>query len=143
MGDDCVGHGAGRTAELPVRKPRRAPLEIGSRAVLVRRGGDVLGARVPAGEPNAGQVELPGAGVLVTVDASDLRGILRTRYGAAIEVGAELARIRHAITHHRITLTVHTARVDARGTLSWHPEGDETPWTTPARKAFAATGEQA
>ncbi|MCA8951092.1 MAG: A/G-specific adenine glycosylase [Planctomycetes bacterium] len=143
VGDDCVAHAAGRTAELPVRKPRRAPLEIGSRAVLVRRGGDVLGARVPAGEPNAGQVELPGAGVLVTVDASDLRGILRTRYGAAIEVGAELARIRHAITHHRITLTVHTARVDARGTLSWHPEGDETPWTTPARKAFAATGEQA
>ncbi|MCR9244525.1 MAG: A/G-specific adenine glycosylase [bacterium] len=139
IGSDCVAHAEGTTAALPVRPPKRQNIDVTSHAILVRdeTGERALGNRVPANEPNAGQVELPGAGILVTTDTDALPGILRQRHGATVALTGELARVRHAITHHRITFVVHGATVSDPGRLEWLPLTDATPWTTPARKAFA------
>ena len=53
-------------------------------------------------------------------------------------VGAVVATVRHAITHHRIVLRAHAATAVASGRLAWFALGAATPWTTTARKVFAA-----
>ena len=133
---DCVARAEGTTALLPVRTAPRAATDVGARVVLATRGGAVLGHRLGGGEANAGQVELPGPGVLATVAAEELAAALHRRFAARIEVGAELACVRHAITHHRIVLRAHAGRVRARGRLEWFDLRDATPWTTPSRKVF-------
>ncbi len=131
---DCVAHAAGLTGELPVKAPRRAAVAVQARVAFAARGADVLGARVPAGEPNAGQIELPGAGVLVDTGEPELAAALQRRFAARVEIHAELARVQHAITHHRIVLHAHAATVRERGRLQWFPLDPATPWSTPARK---------
>lgn len=137
---DCVALRDGRTAELPVKKAPRPPVEVTACAVVVAQGGAVLGYRVPAGEPNAGQVDLPGPGVLKDCDPDDLAAALRQRFGAEVEVGPLLATVRHGITHHRITLRAHAAAASARGSLELRDLDEATPWTTTARKVFRAAG---
>ncbi|MCK5944250.1 MAG: A/G-specific adenine glycosylase, partial [Planctomycetes bacterium] len=88
---DCVARRDGRTAELPRRKAPRAAVEVSSRAVLARRGDRALGYRVPADQPNGGQVELPGPGVLRDCDPDDLEKALRERFGADVRVAEEVA----------------------------------------------------
>ncbi len=138
MSDDCVGLAAGDATKLPVKKAPRAAVEVMARALLVLGGDGALGHRLPAGEPNAGQVELPGPGVLVSAEPGDLAAAVRARFGAAVEIGPVIATVRHAITWHRIVLHAHAATVRRRGRLQWFPLGPDTPWTTPARKVFAA-----
>ena len=135
---DCVARRDGRTDELPRKKARRAAVDVTARAVLCLRGGSALGYRVPAGDANAGQIELPGPGVLVDSDPDDLAAALRERFGAAIAPADVVATVRHAITHHRITLHAHAAEVGQRGRLQWFRRDDATPWTTPSRKVFRA-----
>jgi A/G-specific adenine glycosylase len=133
---DCFARTHALVAELPVRTPGRTPVEVAARAVLVAGRGGVLGHRIAAGEPNAGQVELPGPGVLASCDAGDLQAALRARFGARLEPGHVVATVRHAITHHRIVLRVHAAAGRSFGSLRWFALGDDVPWTTPARKVF-------
>ncbi len=134
---DCVARATDATDRLPVRPPRRRTQDVTARAILVVRDGRALGHRIPADEPNAGQVELPGPGVLVDTPAEDLARALRARFGAVVEPGAVVATVRHAITHHRITLVAHAAAVRRRGRLDWFDLAGDVPWTTPARKVFA------
>ncbi len=134
----CVARRDDRTAELPVKKAPRRAVEVSSRAVLVEQRGAVLGYRIPAGEPNAGQVELPGPGVLRDCDPDDLARALRDRFGAEVEVADEVAVVRHGITHHRITLRAHAAAAARPGRLQWFARDASVPWTTPSRKVFAA-----
>ncbi len=137
---DCQARALGLTSELPVKKPPRAAVEVTARAVLVPGPGGLLGHRVPDGEPNAGQVDLPGEGPLRSVDAADLAGLLRERFDARLTVGPVLARAKHAITHHRITMHGHAATLAAGaraiGRLQWFPLAGDAPWTTLARKLF-------
>ncbi|MBL8752564.1 MAG: A/G-specific adenine glycosylase [Planctomycetes bacterium] len=137
---DCVARATDTVGELPVKKPPRAAVAVTARVVLVLDGGRALGHRLPEGGPNAGQVDLPGPGILRSVDAADVAGALVTQFAARVQTGAELARIQHAITHHRITLHAHAATLRQRGRLQWFPVTAATPWTTPARKVFAAVG---
>ncbi len=140
---DCVARRDGRQTQLPRLPERRAAVPVASKAVLVAAaGGKILGARVPEGEVNAGQIELPGPGVLI--DHPDDRDVLAhslaQRYGAGFAVGEALCTIRHGITHHRIALTVHEAELHGpRGALlrGYHPDDESVPWTTPSRKALA------
>jgi A/G-specific adenine glycosylase len=133
---DCVARAHQLVGELPVRKPRRVAIEVVARVALAVRGSTALGVRVPADEPNAGQIELPGAGVLVPTAERELRRALRERFAARVEVGAVIARIGHTITHHRIQLHAHAATVRDRGRLEWFPLDEASPWSTPARKVF-------
>lgn len=139
VSSDCVARRERRTAELPVKKPPRKATDVTARAVVVTRGGEALGFRVPDGQANAGQIDLPGPGVLQDCDEHDLASALQQRFGAEIRVAEALASVRHAITHHRITLHGHAAQVVAPGRLQWFSVDAEVPWTTPARKLFAAT----
>ncbi|MFO1076648.1 MAG: A/G-specific adenine glycosylase [Planctomycetota bacterium] len=137
VAQDCEGRRRGIAGELPHRRPRRTPVAITARAALVVHRGRALGARVPDDEPNAGQLELPGTGILVDSGLDELASAIRSRYGALLQLGAAVAEVRHAITHHRITFVVHAATVRDRGTLSWFAIAGDTPWTTPTRKVFA------
>jgi A/G-specific adenine glycosylase len=135
---DCRGRAAGTAALLPRRPARRAPVAVAARVGLAVSAGRALGVRIAAGEPNAGQIELPGAGMLTTVAAAELPTVLRHRYGTEGEVGAVVATARHAITHHRIVVHAHTLVVREPGRLTWVPLADDAPWTTPSRKLFRA-----
>ncbi len=137
---DCVAAQAGNAEGLPVRKPPRPAVVVTARVALALRHGAALGNRVPDTEPNAGQIELPGAGILRDLDPADLATVLRRRFAAQVTVGAELARARHAITHHRITVHAHAATVTREGSLQWFDLSPTTPWTTPSRKLLAAVG---
>jgi A/G-specific adenine glycosylase len=144
---DCKGLAEGLVEQLPVLPKRRATVDVEARAALVRRGsGEVVGFRVPSGEINAGQVDLPGPGPLVFCTGSDqLAAALWERFGVRCEVGAELGIIRHGITHHRIRLITHEATVRGRlrAPLVSAPTDDPSiPWTTIARKVFALAGLQ-
>lgn len=134
---DCTGRQQGRTAELPHKKPPRPAVLVTARVAVAQRGGEALGYRIPAGEANAGQIELPGPGMLAGCDATDLAQAIRDRFGATLCIGPVLASARHAITHHRITVHGHAATATHRGTLVWFPRSVDTPWTTPSRKLFS------
>lgn len=140
VAQDCAAKRLGLTDQLPNKKPPRAAVEVTARAALVFAEGQVLGHRVPAGEPNAGQVDLPGGGPLRSLDADDLASLLHERFAARLSVGAVLATAKHAITHHRITMHGHAATLlggaRAVGRLQWFPLDGDAPWTTLARKLF-------
>lgn len=141
VADDCLGRRAGIAAELPVRKPPRKPTLVNAIVAVVPVDGGVLGLRVPAGEPNAGQWELPGPGALKSVDEVDFGEATASRCGTRIELGPRLANIKHAITHHRITVAAHAGRlaIRSRGALEALQQDDPAvPWTTISRKVFAA-----
>ena len=133
---DCVALALDLTTRLPLRKPPRSAVDVQARVVLVLDRGRALGHRLAADAANAGQVELPGAGMLTGCDAYDLARVLHTRFGARATIGPELTTVRHAITHHRITLHAHAAVLRSPGELQWFPLAAATPWTTPSRKVF-------
>ena len=133
---DCQALAGGLTGTLPVRKAPRAAVEVEARVALAIGPQGALGGRIPEGEPNAGQLELPGAGMLRSCAAEELAAVLRERFAARLQLGGVLATVRHAITCHRITLRAHAATVQSPGRLGWFPLDDTTPWTTPSRKVF-------
>lgn len=137
---DCAARRLGLSDQLPNKKPPRAAIEVTARAALLFESGRVLAHRVPDGEPNRGQVDLPGAGPLCSVDVDDLAGLLHERFAARLSIGAVLATAKHAITHHRITMHGHAATLAggarAAGRLQWFPLAGDAPWTTLARKLF-------
>jgi len=134
---DCVARRTGRTGQLPVKKAPRKAIVVTSRAIVVVRGARALGYRIPDDQPNAGQIELPGPGILVDCDPNDLPAAILSRFDAVVATGQEVASIKHAITHHRITLHCHAATVQRKGRLDWFSLAAKTPWTTPSRKVFS------
>lgn len=142
---DCIALRENRTDELPVKKAPRKAVEVSSRTVLVTDKSDqprVLGYRVPTDQPNGGQIELPGPGVLVDCDPDDLADAIEQRFGARLTVGEPIASVRHAITHHRITMHGHGGQLHKKGSLQWFSLGEDVPWTTPSRKVFAKASGQ-
>ncbi len=138
---DCVARTTGRQHDLPKLAPRKAAVPVQARCVLVPCAGGVLARRIPQGEVNAGQLELPGPGMLVQVDDADqLAATLLTSSNASLTIAEPLATIRHGITNHRITCTVHTGKLTGSlGSLSAaDPNDPALPWSTPSRKLFAA-----
>jgi A/G-specific adenine glycosylase len=139
---DCEARRLGIQRELPVLPARRAQVEVRARVVLVAdRRGRLLGARIPDGQVNQGQIELPGPGILVDhpADGPALAAALAERFGLRVEVGPLLATVRHGITHHRITLHAHEARLLGRapaGVDFCDPDAADLPWSTPSRKVL-------
>ncbi len=138
---DCVAARDDRQAELPVLPRPKATVDVVARVAFVRLpDGRVLGQRVTEGAINVGQVDLVGAGPLVSVaDADDLVAGVAERLGSGVlRVDQEpLCRVRHTITCHRITMWAHradlsTLHVPAPFVLA--PFDAATPWTTLARK---------
>jgi A/G-specific adenine glycosylase len=97
-------------------------------ALLVERAGRILLRRRPDGGRMAGLWELPTREV-----GSQL--LFPARLPAGLRAGAELARLRHTITHHRIELVLR------RGRLAAEPRGPGWRWIAPARsRELALTG---
>ncbi len=139
---DCVARARGIVDQLPAVPRRRAMVEVVARALLVPVSrGRVLGTRIAEGEVNQGQLELPGAGLLVPApNPGDLESALRARFGISTRVGPVVTTVRHSITHHRIRLIVHQAQHPIRpgpNLTAARPDDALVPWTTAARKVFA------
>lgn len=139
---DCRGRQLSLQQLLPLRPPPRPSIEVQARMVLAPVRGGVLAFRIPPGEVNAGQLELPGAGALVSIDdRSALAPALRQRFGAVMSIGPELAAVRHSITQHRITCRLHAASARSRGELiAAAPFDAALPWSTLSRKLLQRSG---
>ncbi len=119
----CRARASGRPEDFPRTAPRRRSIEVACYAAVVGSPRGLLWRRRPEGEPNAGLWELPTtpwhpgkADVAAAQDAlEDLGHGLDRRW----RVGDALARARHGITHHRITVVAH--RVEDLGTARFDP----------------------
>lgn len=139
---DCRALAEDRVDELPRRPQRRAMVDVAAKAVLIRDGnGRVLAHRIEEGQINQGQLELPGPGLLVDhpEGGDKLAASLARRFGIKVRVLAKIGEIRHSITHHRIRLELHEARLsgDPGSALQWvDPADSACPWSTASRKAL-------
>jgi len=141
---DCHARQHGVQSRLPARPSRPAPVHVRAQALLIDAGkGRLLAHRLADGEVNAGQVDLPGPGILVSHEETGLAETIMKRFGIHCEITGEAATIRHGITRHRIRLTAHWATF--RGSiqkplLRAAPTDPRVPWTTTARKVFRKIG---
>jgi A/G-specific adenine glycosylase len=110
----CASRRLGLEKEIPRPTARPQPLDVQEVAVVVRRGSMVLLVQRPANGRWAGLWEFPrgpvGDGETHAYAATRL---LAERTGIRAAVGAELATLRHGVTHHRITLVCIEARYRA------------------------------
>ncbi len=121
----CVAFAAGKQAEIP-RPPVRAVItEVTDATVAIHhRGRYLLRQRAPD-ERWAGLWDFPR---FTIEEASSLLGIViegvRDQTGLTIQLGDEIATLKHSVTRYRITLrcftaTVHSGRLLAANTLRW------------------------
>jgi A/G-specific adenine glycosylase len=123
----CIGHRAGLAADLPVRREKRASVDVVLRAALLRRGETFLLVRRAEGSLLSGLWELPTTGFDEGVPqlAARVAGLV----GADVLLPQEPARsFRHFITHRRITVHVHEALLHASDVRE---PGDRIAWVRP------------
>jgi A/G-specific adenine glycosylase len=109
----CVAYATGRTAELPVRKPKKATPEKQARMLVVIDRGQVLLEQRPGTGIWGGLLSLPEVDGHVAVEEIDAAGIpaAAARFGAVEECEA-LLPVQHGFTHYR--LHIHPFRVAVR-----------------------------
>jgi len=145
VADACRSRATGKPDRLPRRTAKRATLAVALEALLIEEGGRVLLVRRPPTGRMAGMWELPtrersavAPPVLWPGSFPDPAG---ERLGA---VGAPLLEIPHAITHHRIDLSLRRGRVrPARALLRTDAPSDlDDPWcfADPLASDLALTG---
>ncbi len=109
----CLARAHGTQAERPVKAPARKVPHYDVTAGVVRGADErVLIAQRPAGKMLGGLWEFPGG--KREPDESlpaCLRRELREELGITVEVGAQIAAIKHAYSHFRITLYVYECRI--------------------------------
>jgi A/G-specific adenine glycosylase len=125
--EGCRARSAGEPERYPETAPRREPVDVVRAAVRVRDpDGRVLLSRVPSGLPNEGLWELPSVDLfhgardegrpperLGEDDRARVVGELRASRGVAVRLGPRLDGVRHGITHHRITVHLFAAELEA------------------------------
>ena len=134
----CLARQAGLEAEIPT--PKRKPV-IESRhevALVVRRRGRVLLLRRPEGERWAGLWDFPR--YLVSAEhpaglAQELADHVRHQLGITIEVGDQVATLRHGVTRFRITLDCYEARYRSTDGTAAAASSVETRWLRPEELA--------
>lgn len=140
----CGGHAAGDAELFPRPKSRPQPVEVELEILVVRDGARLLfERRSDDAERMAGLWELP------TRESGRPSGLFppHWRPADAFEPGRELARLRHAITRHRIQASVREARARDAGRLpaAWRwlevREARALGLTGMARKSLAAIGD--
>jgi len=104
----CAARRTGTPEQFPARVPRPATLEVASYAAVLRRDERYLWRRRPEGGLNAGLWELPTTewhgGTPDEDRAAKALGELARQLGCRWSVGPPLAKVRHGITHHRVTV---------------------------------------
>nr|WP_314544235.1 A/G-specific adenine glycosylase [uncultured Massilia sp.] len=110
----CVAYATGRTAELPVRKPKKATPEKRARMLVVIDGGQVLLEQRPGTGIWGGLLSLPEVEGHVALDddsvPADVLGVpeAAARFGVVDEC-EELLPLQHVFTHYR--LHIHPYRI--------------------------------
>ncbi len=105
--DVCGARRAGRQAELPTPKQRAKMREVRAVAGIVERRGRILIAQRPPEGVWGGMWELPNSEVGEGGQEATLRELIAAMFGLDVEVGDEIARIRHGIMNQRIELSAH------------------------------------
>jgi A/G-specific adenine glycosylase len=144
----CAALREGRVGEFPARVPRREPVRMVLALVRVERAGRLLLRRSPEDGIFPGMWGLPG---LVVPGGEDPAGFLRRRaapdLGLALVVGEELATVTRLLTHRRLELRVHAARLRGRAPRDrarwgFTSEGDASrlPASTAMHRVIEASG---
>jgi A/G-specific adenine glycosylase len=114
----CEARARGRAEELPLPAPRRPLVAVELEMLLAQTGERTLLTRRPPGGRMAGMWELP------TREIPNARGethlweadfLTSALPGGCTPIGEELSTLRHAITHHRITVSLRRATLDPSG----------------------------
>jgi A/G-specific adenine glycosylase len=137
--ESCRARALGLQAELPLKRARRAAQRVRLVGALARRGNSVLLELRPAEGRMADLWQLP------TREAGTKSGLFPQRFcSPALQLGARLGRLRHAITHHAIELDLHAAQLAGRvrAPLRWVNEGEleKLGLTGMTRKVLRALG---
>jgi A/G-specific adenine glycosylase len=149
---ECTSTHLGIQNEVPLLPKRAASVEVREAAVVVRRDDRVLLVQRPAGGRWAGLWEFPH-GPLENGEMPDSAARRMAKQLAALRVrlGSELLTVRHAVTHHRITLTCFEAthisgdfrsKFYARGVWIEPARLDEYPVSSPQRRLAVALTRQ-
>jgi A/G-specific adenine glycosylase len=101
----CEAYRLGLQAEIPLKAPAPAPVDVAEAAVVARRGEEVFLVRRPDAGRWAGLWEFPhGPLEEGETPGRAARRLLRTLTGLRAEPGEELLTVRHGVTRFRITL---------------------------------------
>lgn len=103
----CRAFALGRVEELPRPRPKRALLEVRLEILVARARGRLLVLQRPEGGRMAGLHEFPTRELVADGAAPRL---WPAELPCALEPGASLGELAHAITRHRIRATVRAAR---------------------------------
>jgi A/G-specific adenine glycosylase len=131
---ECAARRLGIQGKVPARPKRPGSLDVREAGVVIRHRQRVLLVQRPPGGRWAGLWEFPHGPLESgeTVDAAAVR-LARQLVGLRVRLGSELLTLRHAVTHHRITVTCFEA-TRAAGVFrsAMYPRGQ---WIEPARIA--------
>ena len=111
----CVAHAQGRTAELPVRKPKKAVPEKQVSMLVLIDGGEVLLEQRPDSGIWGGLLSLPevdGHGACGAVDV-DAVAAFASRFGGVEEVQTWLELV-HVFTHYKLHILPFQVTLGAR-----------------------------
>jgi A/G-specific adenine glycosylase len=101
----CEAHKTGHPERFPLRKPLKRTIEIAESAVVLKRGQRVLLLQRPPDGRWAEMWEFPHGPIRTGETTEDAAVRLALDFtGLSAELEAELATLRHSVTHHRIRL---------------------------------------
>ena len=130
LAEICEAHKQGDMESLPVLKARAPVPHYTVTAAVLRRGGQVLLARRPAGGLLGGLWEFPGGKTLPGESLPDcLRREIREELGVEIEIDAEFGIYQHAYTHFKVTLHAFLCRLSGGEPQALH--ASELRWADP------------
>ncbi|QNA87646.1 A/G-specific adenine glycosylase [Massilia sp. Dwa41.01b] len=112
----CVAHATGRTAELPVRKPKKATPEKRADLLVVVHDGHVLLEQRPSSGIWGGLLSLPEVDGHLGIDTmrdGAVRNAAIAAFGAVEEVQALLPLV-HVFTHYKLHIHPHKVTLAAR-----------------------------
>jgi A/G-specific adenine glycosylase len=121
----CVAHATGRTAELPVRKPKKANPEKQALMLAVLHGGQVMLEQRPDSGIWGGLLSLPELDGHAALGSAmqDADGVAAAAHAyGAVEETQELMPIVHVFTHYKLHITPYKVSLReraARGMVWW------------------------
>jgi len=130
ISDDCVARREGRIDELPAPRPSKALPQRDVRVLVIERAGEVLFEKRPSVGIWGGLLSLPECALDL-----DVRDVVRSRFGADVDVHDAMPAIVHGFTHFGLTL--HPQRLHA---ASWPARVEEAAlvWMSPSDAVNAA-----
>jgi A/G-specific adenine glycosylase len=128
--EDCIARIEHRIGELPAPRPAKALPHREVRVLVIERDGALLFEKRPGRGVWGGLWSLPECAI-----GDDARAVVRTRFGADVDLRDALPPIDHGFTHY--ALTMHPQRMRAS---QWPPSAEEPgiAWLTPHAALGAA-----